>query len=316
MTINYELYKVFYWAAKTNSLTQAAKILFLTQPSVSHSIKQLEDRFGLTLFHRNSKGVTLTPEGAVLFSYIEQSQMLLTLAEQKMLALKNLDSGELRIGGSDSLFKHYLLPYLKEFHQIHPGIKLHLKHGTTPEIISFLKEGAIDMGVVRTPIVDSQLEVRENIQLQECFVAGIRYAELQGQILSLDQLLQHPIILFSRNSRARMGITELFQSYGFTIKPEIEVGSVDLLIEFARNGLGISYVTREFVSKELEEGSLFEIELDVKLPPSHVGILTMRNVPLTTCAGTFIELIEQRNLSSLEHPPFDKANSSPSMTYE
>lgn len=288
---NYELYKVFYWAAKTGSLTQAAKALFLTQPSVSHAIKQLEDRFGIALFYRNPKGVALTQEGAILYSYIEQSHILITLAEEKMAALKNLESGELRIGGSDSLFKHYLLPYLEDFHRKHPDIRLHLNHGTTPEIISFLKEGRIDLGVVRMPIVDSQLKVTESIQLQDCFVAGARYAELKHTVLSFDMLLRYPIILFSRNSRARMAITELFESYGYKLKPEIEVGSVDLLIEFARKGLGISYVTREFVSKELEEGSLFEIRLDVRLPPSHVGIMIMRNMPLSISASRFIELV-------------------------
>jgi DNA-binding transcriptional LysR family regulator len=291
MSNNYELYKVFYWAAKTGSLTQAAKALYLTQPSVSHAIKQLEDSFGITLFYRNSKGVGLTQEGAILYSYIEQSQILISLAEEKMAAVKNLDSGELRIGGSDSLFKHYLLPYLEDFHQKYPGIRLQLNHGTTPEIIAFLKEGGIDLGVVRMPIVDSQLEVRESIQLQDCFVAGARYAKLKDVVLSLDMLLQYPVILFSRNSRARMAITELFQSYGYKLKPEIEVGSVDLLIEFARKGLGISYVTREFVSKELEEGSLFEIQLDVRLPPTHVGIMIMRNMPLSSTASRFIELV-------------------------
>lgn len=291
MTNNYELYKVFYWAAKTGSLTKAANALFLTQPSVSHAIKQLEERFGLSLFNRTAKGVTLTQEGAVLYSYIEQSQILITLAEEKMAALKNLDSGELRIGGSDSLFKHYLLPYLEAFHRRYPGVKLHLNHGTTPEIISFLKEGRIDLGVVRMPIVDSQLEVRESIELQDCFVAGSHYAELESSVLTLERLLQHPIILFSRNSRARMAITELFQSYGHTLKPEIEVGSVELLIELARKGLGISYVTREFVSKELEEGSLFEIQLDVQLPPARVGIMTMRNMPLTGAARRFMEMV-------------------------
>lgn len=106
------------------------------------------------------------------------------------------------------------------------------------------KEGRIDLGVVRMPIVDSQLEVRESIQLKDCFVAGPRYEQLKGETLSLEMLLQYPVILFSRNSRARMAITELFQSYGYKLKPEIEVGSVELLIEFARKGLGISYVTK------------------------------------------------------------------------
>ncbi|SFB44722.1 DNA-binding transcriptional regulator, LysR family [Cohnella sp. OV330] len=289
---NYELYKVFYWAAKTGSLTQAAKALYLTQPSVSHAIKQLEESFGVSLFYRNSKGVELTQEGMVLYSYIEQSQILITLAEEKMAALKNLDSGELRIGGSDSLFKHYVLPYLEQFHERHPGVKLHLNHGTTPEVITFLKEGRIDLGVVRMPIVDPQLQVTESFQLQDCFVAGSRYAELKNEVLTLDALLQYPIILFSRNSRARMTITEVFHNYGYSIKPEIEVGSVDLLIEFARRGLGISYVTREFVSKELEEGSLFEVSLDIPLPPSHVGLLTMRNMPLSSAAHAFIGLVK------------------------
>ncbi|REE56325.1 DNA-binding transcriptional LysR family regulator [Paenibacillus taihuensis] len=291
MNNNYELYKVFYWAAKTGSLTQAAKALYITQPSVSHAIKQLEDNFGITLFYRNPKGVSLTQEGAVLYSYIEQSQILITLAEEKMAALKNLDSGELRIGGSDSLFKHYILPYLEEYHRKYPGVRLHLNHGTTPEVISFLKEGRIDLGVVRMPITDPQLEVKESLELQDCFVAGPRYAELKDVPLSLTKLQQYPIILFSRNSRARMAITELFQSYGHTLKPEIEVGSVDLLIELARKGLGISYVTREFVSKELEAGSLFEIKLDVQLPPSQVGIMTMRSMPLSSAAVRFMELI-------------------------
>jgi DNA-binding transcriptional LysR family regulator len=122
-------------------------------------------------------------------------------------------------------------------------------------------------------------------------VAGVHYAELKDKVMSLDMLLEYPIILFSRNSRARMTVTEVFQSYGLTLKPEIEVGSVDLLIEFARRGLGISYVTREFVTNELEAGSLFEIKLNVQLPPSHVGIMTMRNMPLTSAASRFIELV-------------------------
>ncbi|MDP4097141.1 LysR family transcriptional regulator [Paenibacillus sp. P96] len=291
MSINYELYKVFYWAAKTGSLSQAAKALYLTQPSVSHAIKQLEDSFGITLFHRNAKGVILTQEGAVLYSYIEQSQILITLAEERMAALKNLESGELRVGGSESLFKHYLLPYIEKFHERHPDVRLQLNHGTTPEIISFLKEGRIDLGVVRMPIVDAQLEVKESFQLRECFVAGERYAELKNEILPLHKLLQYPIILFSRNSRVRVAITELFESYGFQLKPDIEVGSVDLLIEFARRGLGLSYVTREFVTKELDEGSLFEIQLDVPLPPSRVGIMTMQSMPLSSAASKFIELV-------------------------
>lgn len=288
---NLELYKVFYLAAKTGSFTKAAQALYITQPSVSHAVKQLEDNFGSALFERTPKGVKLTNEGEVLFAYIEQAFAYIVMAEERMQSIKNLNSGDIRIGGSDSLFKHYLLPHIETFRQQHGSINFHLTHGTTPEIIALLKEGAIDFGVVRLPISDAQLEVRGSISLQECFVAGPRYSELRGVTLSLQEMLEYPLILFSRNSRARTAVTGLFEEYGLLLVPEIEVGSVDLLIEFARKGLGISYVTKQFVSKELENGELFEVLTDISLPPSRAGMISLKNMPLSNAARTFLEQI-------------------------
>lgn len=289
--LNFELYKVFYLTAKLGSLSKAASVLYLTQPSVSHSIKQLENAFGVSLFARNPKGVSLTKEGSVLFSYIEQAYHLIGLAEEKMAAIKNLEEGVLKIGGSDSLCKHYLLPYLDSFHEQHPGIQIRLIHGTTPEIVSFLKEGKIDLGIVRMPVSDPQLNIKTGITIQDCFVAGPKYKEIIGKVITLERLMDYPIILFSRNSHSRIAITQFFLEQGFQLEPEFELGSVDLLIEFAKRGLGISLVTKEFASKELEEGSLFEISLDVELPPSRVDIITLKNVPVSKAGCAFINKI-------------------------
>ncbi|UJF32470.1 LysR family transcriptional regulator [Paenibacillus hexagrammi] len=289
---NLELYKVFYLTAKSGSLSKAAKELFITQPSVTHSIKQLEELLGLILFARTSKGVELTTEGAVLFSYIEQAYNLIASAEAKMDELRNISDGEIKIGGSDSLCKHYLLPFLEVFHEEFPHVQIHLVHGTTPEIIKQLKEGRMDIGIVRSPRHDEQLHVREGITLQDCFVAGPKYKALAGQRLSLKQLLTYPIILFSRNSSSRNLITSLFLQHGYSLQPEIELGSVDLLIEFAKRGFGISYVTEEFVTKELADGSLFKIELDISIPPTRTGIITLKNMPLSMAAAEFVKKLE------------------------
>lgn len=286
--LNFELYKVFYLTAKLGSLSKAASTLYLTQPSVSHSIKQLENAFGVSLFARNSKGVSLTKEGSVLFSYIEQAYHFIGLGEEKLAAIKNLEEGVLKIGGSDSLCKHYLLPYLDSFHEQHPGIQIRLIHGTTPEIVSYLKEGKIDLGIVRNPASDPQLDIKTGITIQDCFVAGQKYSELVGEVITLERLMAYPIILFSRNSHSRYAITQFFLEQGVQLEPEFELGSVDLLIEFAKRGLGISFVTKEFAAKELEEGSLFEILLDVELPPSRVDIITLKNMPVSEAAGAFI----------------------------
>jgi len=287
--INYELYKVFYLAAKLGSLTKAAKALYITQPSVSHAIKTLEETFGMSLFARNAKGVSLTKEGAVLYSYVEQATNFLTLAEAKMNELQTLGSGQLRIGGSDSLCKHYLLPYLASFNEQHPCIQIHLLHGTSPEIITYLKEGKIDLGIVRMPLNDPQLDIRESITLQDCFVAGQKYKELQSRTLALPQLLDYPIIIFSRNSHSRHAITKLVHEHGCKLEPKFELGSVDLLIEFAKKGLGLSFVTKQYAAKQLAEQSLFEVQLDTPLPASKAAIVTLKNMPLSKAADTFIE---------------------------
>ncbi|AEI44574.1 LysR family transcriptional regulator [Paenibacillus mucilaginosus] len=290
--INFELYKVFYLTARSGSLSKAAKELYITQPSVSHSIKLLEEGLGLQLFARTSRGVELTKEGGVLYTYIEQAFNFISLAEQKMEELRSNTSGEIQIGGSDSLCKHYLLPFLESFHREFPGIGINLVHGTTPEIVRSLKEGKIDIGIVRLPVTDEQLHVREGITIRDCFVAGPKYRELAERDVSLEELLNYPIILFSRNSSSRRFITKQFLEQGLVLEPEIELGSVDLLIEFAKIGFGVSFVTREFVAKELEEESLFEVKLKAPLPSTRVGIITLKSVPLSAAAAEFIKKLE------------------------
>ncbi|OPH48814.1 LysR family transcriptional regulator [Paenibacillus ferrarius] len=290
--INFELYKVFYLTAKSGSLSKAAKELYITQPSVSHSIKLLEDQLKLQLFARTSKGVELTKEGSILFSYIEQAYNFISLAEEKLHELRTFSSGEIKIGGSDSLCKHYLLPFLESFHDQYPHVQINLVNGTTPEIVKQLKEGKIDIGIVRTPILDEQMQVREGITIQDCFVTGPKYRELALGKVSLADLLKYPIILFSSNSSSRKFVTRLFSDHDLMLEPEIELGSVDLLIEFAKIGFGVSFVTKEFVAKELAEGSLFEVNLDAAIPSTKIGIITLRNMPLSTAAAAFIAKLE------------------------
>lgn len=286
--INWELYKVFCCAARTGSLSEAAKQLFITQPSVSHAIKQLEEQLGLQLFSRLARGVELTKDGAMLYSYLEHAHSFIAMAEEKTKELTTFAGGEIKIGGSDSLVKHFLLPFLRSFHTEFPGIQINLVHGTTPEIVRHLKEGRIDLGLVRLPIQDDGLDFHEGVVLHDCFVAGSKYEELKGREISMEELLHYPIILFSVNSNSRQSVTALFRKHGLTLTPEIELGSVDLLIEFAKIGFGISFVTREFAAKELAEGSLFEVKLKEPIPQTQAGIITLKRTSLSKTASEFV----------------------------
>jgi DNA-binding transcriptional LysR family regulator len=290
MVANLELYRVFYWTAREQNLTRAAEKLFITQPSVSHAIRQLEEELALTLFHRGAKGVRLTEEGQLLYSHVEQAYHFLESAERQLAEIKELLAGELRIGSSDSLCKYYLLPHLGSFFNTHPNIRLDLVHGTTPEIVRHVKDGRIDFGVVRMPVDDAQLAVRETIEIQDCFVAGPKYSHLaQDGELSMARLAEHPIILFSRNSSSRRFIQDVAASHGVDLVPEIELASVDLLIEFAKAGLGISFVTKQFVQNELTNGTLVELKLHEPIPPRRIGIVYHKNRRLSPATRAFME---------------------------
>ena len=152
MDINLEYYKIFYYVAKRQSITLAAEELSISQPAVSQAVKHLEGGLGCALFVRTSKGMRLTKEGELLFSYVQRGYELLLSGEKKLSEMLNPESGEICIGASDMTLQFYLLPYLERFHEAHPKIRVTVTNAPTPETLQHLGDGRIDFGVVNTPI--------------------------------------------------------------------------------------------------------------------------------------------------------------------
>ena len=286
--IDLELYRVFYCTARTGSLSKAAQELFITQPAVTHAIRQLEEKLGERLFIRTSKGVRLTREGEALFPYVEQAYHLLRAGERKIAELQNLLTGELKLSAGDALCRHYLLPHLEAFHERHPDIRIRVTNRTTPETIQLLKDGRVDLGIVDLPVADEQLEIREGPVLHDIFVAGEKYRHLAGTPVALAELVRYPLLMLERTSNTRRYIEECAAKRGVNIAPDIELGSIDLLIAFARAGLGVASVVREFAPAELDGRTLFEIRLDEPLPARRIGIATLKGVPLSPAIRRFI----------------------------
>jgi len=291
---NLEWYRIFLQTAHHGNFTKAAQELHITQPSVSYAIKQMEEALGLKLFHRLSKGVELTEEGRALLSYVEQSFSLLDAAQKHVHDLKQLTEGELRIGASDSLIKHLLLPQLNLFHKEYTGIRIRLSHGRTPDIIQRLKEGQIDCAVVHMPISDPQLDIHNLAILEDCFVVGETYRELTSRSLSANDLLELPLLLLSPGSSTRKFVEQWFAARECTVKPDIELGSVDLLVEFARLGFGAAFITRSFVDEELRSGKLFELRLEDSLPPRSIGLAVRHGMKLSLAADRFAQMLRTK----------------------
>jgi len=289
MIDNLEGYRAFLAVAQSGSFSKAAERLNVTQPAVSHAIRRLEERLGGPLFYRTPAGVRLTNEGEVLQKFVSQAFHFLENGERKIAEMRELIAGEVKIGASDTLCRHYLLPHLESFHREHPLVKIQVTNRTTRETIALLKEGKIDFGIVNLPVKDSQLVIRESVPLHDCFVVGEAFRELAKRTLSWHELAERPLILLEQGSSIRAYIDRFAKGQGVVIQPEFELGSIDLLVQFARIGLGIACAIREFVAEELAKGMLHEVRLDTPLPPRRVGLVTLRDVPLSLAAGRFLE---------------------------
>jgi len=289
--INLEWYRIFLHTAKLGNLTRAAEALHITQPSVSYAIKQLEEQFGVKLFNRQSKGVTLTVEGQALLQYVEQSLNLLDAGERRIASLRTLETGELRIGASGPIIKHLLLAPLDKLRELHPGVRIRLSQEKTSVIKQQLIEGQLDLGFIHLPYEDPSLSIERMADIQDCFVVGAAYKEWTKKPLTATELLSLPLLLLSRESSTRLFIEHWFEEQGCRLEVDIELNSTDMLIELAGRGYGAAFVTRSFVQEELSSGKLFELSTSQPIPMRSIAVASNRGSALSLIAERFMELL-------------------------
>lgn len=291
MTADLDLYSIFCTVARCGSLSHAARELYVSQPAISQSMHRLEYMLGCTLFTRNSRGITLTSEGRMLYSYADKAVSLITAAEDKLNRMRTLKSGGLMIGASDTLCQYFLLPFLEEFHMAYPDVQLQVTNRTTPETVELLKVGKVDIALVNLPVDDSALSTREVLKVHDVFVASERFAHFKGHPVSLNELAHEPLVLLEQASNSRKYLDDFASVCGVTLHPEIELGAHSLLVEFAKIGLGIACVTYEFAAQAINSGELFEIELTTPMPSRNIGLISLEGVPLSAAADRFISIV-------------------------
>lgn len=294
MVSKLDLYKVFCKVAMCKSFSKAAKDLYMTQPAVSQSIMQLERELDIRLFNRTPRGVSLTNEGSILYEYVNSAINLIDVGEEKILEFKHLTAGELKIGVGDTISRYYLLPYLEAFHIQYPNIKFKIENGTTFELCSMVKSGEIDIALCNFPLDDSTLEQIPCAEIHDIFVCGEKYTHLLAKPLSFEEVVKLPLILLEPNSNSRKFVEEYLLSKGEKIYPEFELGSHDLLLEFARINLGIACVTKEFSQEYIKKGLLYEVPLIEEIPKRNIGVCFLKSVSLSPASARFIEIIENK----------------------
>lgn len=290
--ITLDSYKIFCAVAQYGNITKVAEELFVTQPSISMAIKTLEEKLGCTLFIRSSKGVKLTSEGEVFYSYLSKAMVLIDTAEQKYEELLHLESGQVNICASDSILSGFLLPYLEKYNELYGKISIKIMNRTTEATLELLKKGSIDFGFVNLPIMEQEpIEIIKYIPIQDCIIFGSKFKQLLNKEFNIKDLESYPLLMLKCCSNARQLLDEYAKLRGVTLKPTIELDSTDLLIKFAKINLGIAFVIKEFAKAMIDNKTLFAIPLSPAIPHRAIGMVKLKNIPFSHAANAFAQLI-------------------------
>lgn len=289
---NLEYYKVFYYTAKYGSVTRAANELMISQPAVSQSLKQLEKSLGAALFVRSSRGVKLTGEGQLLYSYVESGYEQIVSGVEKIRQMQNLELGEVHIGASDMTLRFYLLPYLEKFHEEYPYIKVLVTNAPTPETLELLRAGRIDFGVVSTPFeAGDDIAASPVREIEDVFVAGRKFISYKNRMLDFRELEELPMIFLENNTSTRSYMDGMLAQEGVALQPEFELATSDMIVQFALRNLGVGCVVRDFAAEYLESGLLFELRFNRMIPRRAFSVVNSVRQTQSSAARKLLEIM-------------------------
>ena len=284
---NLTKYKIFLSVAENKSISKAAAQLYISQPAVSITIKKLEENLNTTLFIRKSKGVELTEKGRLLYDSAKKALGMLSETEKSLRFPFN--TGSLRIASSNVLCKHFLMPYLKKFSSLYPDTNLAITCTSSVEAYLMIEECSIDLALVVKPENSGRSIYHSLGTIEYIFVCTPAYREKLN--CKNDEIFEYAnIMLLDKDNVSRKHINSYYAKNNIIPLHILEVNEMDMLIEFAKMGIGISCVVKQFVENELKAGTLIEITLSNPVPSREIGFLYNNIQPFNDNILKFINL--------------------------
>lgn len=283
--VNLNSLKIFLIVATSSSFLEASNKLYISQPAISKSINKLEEDLGVSLFYRANKGVTLTSDGEILLKYVKDSRKLLLACERMLSSNNSLDSGSIVIGAQSHIVRNYLLEKINNFRKIFPNVMFRIVDLSTLELIEGLEKHELDFVVDASPINTpyNNLRIQPIYKLDTCFIKSKENNKKYNKITDLeDECIVMPI---SRSSLRK----NLFKSLEniIEIKPQLEYGTEELIIESVKRNMGIGYVVKGETLK-IDESKLDIIDLNISLPTVEINLVYIDSY-LTPLAREFIK---------------------------
>ena len=289
---NLNRYRLFCAVAECESISRAAEMNYISQPAISKAITKMEESLGTQLFIRNHRGVTLTEEGKIMYEQLKSAFDIIKTGEDTIRRINELGIGRLRLGASSILCKHMLLPYLKDFIAQNPHIKITIECQSSSRIMKLLADGRIDIGLMVKPENQSDIGFYSLGEIEDVFIATQSYIDNLHIRENSSIFEKANIMLLDGANYSRMHVDRYFKENNIVPEHILEVSGMDMLIEFAKTGIGVGCAIKRFVQNELDDGTLIEIPLPVPINKREVGFAYMKNTKPTSAMERFKNFYE------------------------
>lgn len=287
LDINLNLYRIFYIVAQSKSYSDAAEKLHLSVPSISVSINKLENLLDTPLFYREKDGVKLTGEGQELFKQVSQGLNSLDLGEKLIMQKNDLENGEISIGCQSHLVSFYLMNKIEKAKKDYPGLKINLMSNSgAKDMISMIENHEIDFIIDTVPVYNmhKNFTVEKLSRIHNIFISKQELnIKRKKDFEKLDFILNFDFTLTHKN------LIEVLEKNKIKITPKMQCEITEVRVDAVKRGLGVGYVMKEAVQKELETGELFEVKVPgVDFPITDVNLVYIKE-QLTRADKKFIK---------------------------
>ena len=290
--VNLDQLRIFRAVAQCRSFTRAAATVHLTQPGISKHIKQMEQYFGVALFDRSGKKVTLTEAGAVLLEATLEIMATIEAAERRIDDLKGLRGGRLRLGSSFPVGVYILPRVLAEFRRRYPAVELALEICLSELVETKLLANELDLGLVSYDARDPRLVARPFMsdELVVIVPPGHRWAKKRH--VAPRELAGETFVVAAQGAGTRAVVEERLRAQGILLTNVLEFGNLEGAKHAVEAGLGVSVQARSVVQREVAAGSLRAVRLTGMDTRIQFFYARRKNTHLTHAARELIGLLE------------------------
>ena len=265
--------ETFLCAAENSSLSEAAKQLHLSQPTVSHHIKSLEQELDATLFHRSNVGLQLTEAGRMLLPWARRLLHDTNDLRKMMSSLQEDILGELRIACSTTAGKYILPQMAARFSQQYPGIHVRILACGPEQTTINLLDGEAHLGVVSTEVDDTNLESQQFFRDVITLIVPSNHRWAFRKIIEPSEILEEPIIMREESAGTRRVVLAELAKHDISLDDLnvfMELGNAEAIVRTVAAGYGISFASSLASACPMERGNVTDINLD--------GMTLQRNV--------------------------------------